>query len=62
MCKVKATSTENACYVMYNHVSGGYLDVGEILDYNRGNLDRYVLIGTGEGSIPFENYVITEIN
>jgi hypothetical protein len=61
MCRAKATSEENACYAMYNYVSGSYPDKGEVLDYNKENLDRYILIGTGEGSNPFENYVVTEI-
>lgn len=61
MCKVKAASPEDACRAMYNHVTGGHLNAGEVLDHSRENLDRYVLIGTGEGSNPFESYVVTEI-
>lgn len=61
ICKVEAASEENAFYAMFDRVSGGYPNMGTVLGLNQASFDRYVLIGTSEGSNPFESYVVTEI-
>lgn len=61
ICRVEATSEENACYAMFDRVFGSYPNMGKVVDFNQASFDRYVLSGTGEGPNPFKNYVVTEI-